>query len=120
MLHRLAGTIIFLMALIAIYLVAQEVATSRLVSGSKLIGGKSSLGPHGTFLIPVACYLAVTVAIPLLNGASRRHDPVLGEHLFLVVATSLLVVLPLIIINLFCRVKRKKRVDNLPQKNENT
>jgi len=108
MLHRLAGTIIFLIALITIYLVAEEVTTSRLASGSLLIDRKNSLRSHGTLLIPVICYLAVTVVIPLLNGAYGRNSTPAAEHLILVVGSSITVMLIAILIGLLLRKNAKK------------
>jgi exosortase/archaeosortase family protein len=68
-LHRLAGVVIYLAALVA------------LCRG--LAPGRRSL------VIPLACYVGVGIGVPLLNGAARNH--LFIEHALVVIGASLLV-----------------------------
>src|SRR5262249_7041244 len=45
---------------------------------------------RGSLLVPLACYVGVAIALPLLNGAARNH--LFVEHALVVIAVSLLIV----------------------------
>lgn len=61
-LHRLEGVAIYFLALCALYVLATR---------------------RRTLLVPLACYLAITVVLPLLNGAAP------SEHMLMVVLVPL-------------------------------
>jgi len=67
--HRLAGVVIYCVAVVTL--------CRALTPG------------HGSLVLPLACYVGVAVALPLLNGAARNR--LFVEHALVVTATSLLV-----------------------------
>jgi exosortase K len=68
-LHRLAGVVIYCASVVVL---CRAVAPER-----------------RSLLIPLACYVGIAVAVPLLNGASR--NPLFGEHALVVIAACLVV-----------------------------
>ena len=69
--HRLAGVVIYCVALVTL---CRAVAPG-----------------HRSLVIPLACYVGVAVGIPLLNGAARNR--LFVEHALVVIAASLLVLI---------------------------
>jgi exosortase K len=82
-LHRLAGIAIYGVALVAL---CRGLAPER-----------------RSPLIPLGCYLAVAIGVPLLNGAAR--NPLFVEHALVVTAASALL---LAIVHLASRIQRSK------------
>lgn len=91
--HRLAGTVLYLSALLAAFRAARFLVRRSFAPGRGNGGG----GPPGDapeVLSPVLWYLGVTVGIPLLrlSGAGRAEG--LGEHAATVAAVCAAVLLP--------------------------
>jgi exosortase K len=97
--HRLAGTVIYLSALSAAWLALEHVMEGRALRDRAAQRGPFTDGvaalrpPFGTmrsnwFLLPLA-YLAMTVMLPLLNGAWRQFGGRFVEHALTVTVLAL-------------------------------
>jgi exosortase K len=105
--HRLAGTVIFLVVLFIVYLTAERLTNSSPASEQLTKENTRRFSP-AVLIAPLSCYVAVTVVVPLLNGASGRHDSPSAEHLLPVVGLSLTTLLVSALPGLLYRLKHKK------------
>jgi exosortase K len=90
--HRLAGTAIYLVVLVIVYLAAERLTAPPQMSGP-LMKEKNRVFSPCALIAPLSCYVTVTVVIPLLNGAYGRHGTLSVEHLLPVIGLSLTVLL---------------------------
>lgn len=92
--HRLAGAVLYLAALLAAFRAARFLVRPPLFPGWKDSGRDASGKAPAGVLSPVLWYLGVTVGIPLLglSGAGRVEG--LGEHAATVAAVCAAVLLP--------------------------
>lgn len=110
--HCLAGTVIFVAFLVAVFQSADRFMRRRSYSGPPMpVTAKSGLaGFPSIFLVtslPFAWYVLITVIVPLLNGAARRDGCRFAEHAALVTAAGLCICLiPVAVVAM-----TKKRVD---------
>jgi exosortase K len=113
--HRLTGTAIFLVVLVIVYLTAERLTSSPPVSGP-LTKEKNRLFSPAVLIAPLACYVTVTVVVPLLNGAYGRHGSPSAEHLLPVIGLSLTVLFVFALPGLLYRLIHKKGLTSRAKK----
>jgi exosortase K len=117
--HQLAGTLIYVSFLVAIFLAMERMmrcCTPSPSIGPMTAAPKGERSPSMARLgqVPFAWYALMTIFVPLLNGAVRRNGSLYAEHAALVVATALFVnLLWFAIASMF-----KKRIDILNKTKE--
>jgi exosortase K len=79
-LHRLMGTVLYCVALVGIHHLADRWTDARRAGA-----------PRGRWLVPLACYLGVTLVVPLVRRPSLGADARFIEHAAFVVGTLLVV-----------------------------
>lgn len=79
--HRLGGIVVYFVSLLAVHAAGRRVL--RLVRG-----GARAASP--ILLAPLACYVVVTVAVPLANGASIARPILFAEHCAWIALVALL------------------------------
>lgn len=93
--HRLAGTLIYVSALMAAYLMVARIVThprcSRPSASKEGLGDARSVAAQ--LRAPLAWYLAITIGVPLLNRTGCNNGLRLAEHAVHVVAATLCILL---------------------------
>jgi exosortase K len=77
-LHRLMGTVLYCVALVALHRLADRWTDAR-----------PTAQPGATWLVPLACYLGLTLVVPLARHPSLGGDARFLEHAAFVVGTLL-------------------------------
>jgi exosortase K len=75
-LHRLEGIVVYLVALLVLFLVARRLSGPNRHPTRRL----------GWLLAPLGCYLAITLLVPLVSGAAR--SPAYWQHAWVVLAAT--------------------------------
>ena len=105
-LHRFEGIFIYFGFLLLLFLLSEKVSERASSKGSLMGSAASGLVRQAFF--PLLIYYATTLGIPLANGAYRQGADFL-EHALFVLATPLLLLLPVITFH-FCRTWQEKSV----------
>lgn len=113
--HRLAGTSMYLAVLVMVYLAAERLTIPRPASGPPAKEKNLPFSP-GALIAPLSCYVTVTVAIPLLNGAYTGHGTPSAGHLLSVVGLSLTVLLVCALPGFIYRLLHKKELTSRHKK----
>jgi exosortase K len=113
--HRMAGTAMYLIVLVIVYLTAERLTSSSPVSGP-LTKEKSRRFSPCALVAPLSCYVTVTVLVPLLNGAYGGHGSPSAEHLLPVIGLSLTVLIVCALPGLLYRLIHKKGLTSRPKK----
>jgi len=109
--HTIEGTVVYFASLLLLWFVADEVL-KRIATADdmnwhagescagksnteKAFSGKASFSMFYKYSIPVLMYFAITLGIPIINGAFRNNRADFLEHAFLVTAVCGIVVLVL-------------------------
>lgn len=94
-LHRLEGIFVYFGFLLLLYLLSERANTkmSRQPATLDVKNRKAWLSILGRSIFPLAIYYATTLGLPLLNGAFRQAA--FWEHSIFVLATPLLIVIPI-------------------------
>lgn len=92
--HRLAGTVLYLSALLAAFRAARFLVRPPVFPGRKNGGGGTPGETPAGMLAPVLWYLGVTVGIPLLRLSGAGRGEGLGEHAATVAAVCAAALLP--------------------------
>lgn len=96
-LHRLEGIIVYFGFLLLLYVVTEQ----KWMTDASLVR---------RLLFPLLVYYAITLGVPLLNGAYRQGSDFL-EHILFVVLTPLVVIIPLATLQLVVRRQVKTSAD---------
>jgi hypothetical protein len=117
--HRLVGTLMYVCALVAVYLAVEGlvVRLNRSAQIPSITGGRRTdqfPAPARTLTKPFAWYMLITVFVPLLNGALRDNGTEFMEHSVLVASAALFVCT----ISFSIMAILKKKVDILNQTKE--
>lgn len=103
-LHRFEGVFVYFAVLLLLFLISERFSDR---AGDKRLLGSEGLPNRFRLLrrslFPLLVYYAVTLGIPLANGAYRQGSN-FTEHAVFVLATPLLLILPLILLQ-FVRVR---------------
>lgn len=105
-LHRLEGIFIYFGFLLLLFLLSEK--ASERASGKATTVSSAANGFARQAFFPLLIYYATTLGIPLANGAYRQGADFL-EHALFVLATPLLLLLPVITFQ-FCRNWQEKSV----------
>lgn len=95
--HRLDGILVYFAFLLLLYVINEAVVTRREVR------------PR-TFLIPLAVYYAMTLAVPVLNGALRRGSDFWHHAVFVIAAPIALISIAAAIAELTAIYLQRKRI----------
>jgi exosortase K len=93
-LHRLDGVVIYFCFLVLLFIAGERISESRDIKPH------NAAGVVGQTLIPLFIYYAITLGIPIANGAFR-HEAAFWEHTLFVLLMPIFVVLPLLIFRLY-------------------
>lgn len=110
--HRLAGTTMYIIVLVMVYLAAERLTTPPPVSGPFTKKKKRLFSPCA-LIAPLSCYV---VAVPLLNGAYGRHGTLSMEHLLPVIGVSFAVLLVSALPGFLYRLVHKKGLTSRSKK----
>jgi exosortase K len=94
--HRLAGILIYIFALVAIFLAAEGLMRHMTRTGQIPLNMKKRrtdqvTAPCLTLTRPLTWYMLITLCVPLLNGAFRGNGVEFMEHSLLVASATLIV-----------------------------
>ena len=113
-LHRFEGIFIYFGFLLLLFFLSEKVGwlggSARIPSESSQVNsGLHRLGIFRRALLPLIVYYAITLGIPFANGAYRQGNSFL-EHSLVVILTSLLMILPIIMIRVYRQ--RERAIDH--------